>query len=320
MRTPVLIVDDEDTLRGVIAQVLEEDGYDVTEASSGEKALELFRANTFPIVITDIVMGRMSGLELLQEIMLLESDALVVVMTSQGSLDKATAAIRTGAYDFLTKPFESLDVISAVVNRANDKVQLLQQNRSLMLSLKKHAEELEELASHDGLTALHNHRHFREALDQEVGRANRHDRTFSLVFMDVDHFKKLNDSHGHLAGDEVLKGLGEIFRSRKRAAGILARYGGEEFVALLPETAKPNALQYAESIRKRVEEHTFLDCDGQPLGRVTISMGVATFPNDGKDSKALIESADQALYEAKSRGRNAVCGSSAAAREEAGQA
>jgi len=162
MSTRVLVVDDEDTLRMVISEVLEDDGYDVTTAASGEEALNLFRQEPYAIVVTDVIMGKMSGLELLQEVKLLDSEALVVVMTSQASLDKATTAIRSGAYDFLTKPFEELDVISAVVNRANEKVQLLKRNRSLMVSLKKHAEELERLNSnledmavHDGLTGLH---------------------------------------------------------------------------------------------------------------------------------------------------------------------
>ena len=315
MSTRVLVVDDEDTLRGVISQVLEEDGYDVTGAPSGEEALDLFRQAPYPIVVTDIIMGKMSGLDLLQEVKLLNPEALVVVMTSQASLDRATSAIRSGAYDFLTKPFDELEVISAVVNRANEKVQLLERNRSLMASLKSHTEELErvnsnleEMATHDGLTGLHNHRFFRDVLDLEVSRSARHQRTFSLVFIDVDHFKDFNDTYGHLAGDEALKGLAQTFTEGKRASTVVARYGGEEFVSMLPETAKEGALQYAELLRKKVEKQTFRDHEGQPLGNVTISLGVAAFPTDATDSKTLIERADRALYQAKESGRNRVCG------------
>ena len=314
MSTRVLVVDDEDTLRMVISQVLEEDGYEVTTAASGEEALRLFRQSPFPIVLTDVIMGKMNGLELLREVKLLDSEALVVVMTSQASLDKATAAIRRGAYDFLTKPFDELDVISAVVNRADEKVQLLQRNKALMVSLKKHAEELErlnsnleDLAIHDGLTGLHNHRYFRESLDLELSRSTRHRRPFSLVFMDVDHFKKFNDTYGHLAGDEVLKGLSRMFQGGKRASTIVARYGGEEFVALLPETSKDKASEYAELIRSRAEAATFQDDHGRERCKVTISLGVATFPDDGTDSKSLMEHADRALYQAKESGRNRVC-------------
>jgi two-component system cell cycle response regulator len=322
MNTRVLVVDDEDTLRMVISEVLEDDGYDVTTAASGEDALDMFRQQPFPIVVTDVIMGKMSGLELLQEVKLLDTEALVVVMTSQASLDKATTAIRSGAYDFLTKPFEELDVISAVVNRANEKVQLLKRNKSLMVSLKKHTEELErlnsnleDLAIHDGLTGLHNHRYFRESLDQELSRSSRHERPFSLVFMDVDHFKRFNDTYGHLAGDEVLKGLSRIFTIGKRASTILARYGGEEFVAMLPEAAKSKALEYAKLVRSRVEAAMFKDYDGRELGKVTISLGVSTFPEDGTDPKNLMEFADRALYQAKKDGRNQVSAQGAKAQE-----
>jgi len=314
MSTRVLVVDDEDTLRMVISQVLEEDGYDVTTAAIGEEALDLFRQSPFPIVVTDVIMGRMSGLELLQEVKLLDAEALVIMMTSQASLDKATAAIRSGAYDFLTKPFDELEVISAVVNRANEKVQLLQRNKTLMVSLKKHTEELErlnsnleDLATHDGLTGLHNHRYFRESLEQELSRSARHERPFSLVFIDVDHFKKFNDTHGHMAGDEVLKGLSIIFRNGKRASTVVARYGGEEFVALLPEATKDKASAYAELVRSQVEAAMFQDGHGRNQCKVTISLGVSTFPEDGSDSKSLLEYADRALYQAKEKGRNRVC-------------
>lgn len=313
MSTRVLVVDDEDTLRMVISQVLEEDGYDVTTATSGEEALELFRQSSFPIVVTDIIMGKMSGLELLQEVKLLDPEVLVVVMTSQASLDKATAAIRSGAYDFLAKPFDELDVISMVVNRANEKVRLLQRNKTLMVSLKKHAGALErlnsnlaDLAIHDGLTGLHNHRYFSESLDQELARSSRYERPFSLVFMDVDHFKEFNDTHGHMAGDQVLKRLSRIFND-KRASTIVARYGGEEFVALLPDATTDQASEYAELVRSRVEAATFQDGRGHELCKVTISMGVATFPEHGTDSKSLMEHADRALYQAKESGRNRVC-------------
>jgi diguanylate cyclase (GGDEF)-like protein len=156
------------------------------------------------------------------------------------------------------------------------------------------------------LTGLYNHRYFREALEQELSRADRHKRPFSLVFMDVDHFKMFNDSNGHLAGDEALKGLSKIFRENKRASTIVARYGGEEFVALLPETSKDKALEYAELVRGRVEAARFRDYEGRELGKVTISLGVSTFPDDGTNTKILMEYADRALYKAKEAGRNRV--------------
>jgi diguanylate cyclase (GGDEF)-like protein len=314
MGIPILVVDDEDTLRSVISQVLEEEGHQVTAAANGEEALAAFRANPVPLVITDIIMGSMNGLELLQQVKTVKEDVLVVIMTSQASLETATTAIRTGAYDYLVKPFDDLDVITAVVDRAIDQIQLQQKNKRLVQELSKNAEELEELntnlrdmAIRDPLTGLFNRRYLHEAIDLELARSRRHKRFFSVVFIDVDHFKQYNDAHGHLAGDEVLKTLATIIQNGCRATTIPARYGGEEMVLLLPETEKQGARAVAEKLRMRVEEYPFPGQETQPLGTVTLSMGIATYPEDGGDGKSLLGYADQALYQAKHRGRNTIC-------------
>jgi diguanylate cyclase (GGDEF)-like protein len=309
----ILVVDDEATVRLIIKKVLREEGHEVVEVTSGEAALEAYRREQFALVITDVLMDEMSGLDLLNEIKALDQEALVVIMTSQASLEMATAALRAGAYDFLVKPFEHLSLISNVVHRAIDKLDLIRRNNSLMSQLKKNMEELErmnrdleDLANHDGLTGLLNNRCFREALELEIQRCRRYDHEFSLVFMDLDHFKHYNDTHGHLAGDQLLKDLARLLTTNSRSVTVLARYGGEEFVALCPETPKRGALIYAERLRSKVEEHPFAGRAEQPLGTVTISAGVATYPEDATESRELIDCADQALYEAKESGRNRI--------------
>lgn len=310
----VLVVDDEATIRAVIHQVLADDGFDVTEAASGEQALDTFRREPFPVVLTDIVMRKMSGLDLLREVKLLDPDAQVVVMTSQASLDTATLALRNGAFDYLTKPFEDIANISGVVRRAVEKLATIHDKEEMVERLKRSAEELEtlnsqlkEIAIRDGLTGLFNHRHFREQIEIEVLRARRHGREFSLIFMDVDFFKRFNDTHGHLEGDKILKGIARIIRERSRATTLAARYGGEEFVLLVPETGKAGARSLADGLRRSVEDHPFEGRETQPDGKVTLSLGVATFPEDGNDSISLIAAADRALYQAKGAGRNRVC-------------
>ena len=309
----LLVVDDEETIRGVICQVLTEEGFEVTEASNGEQALELFRKDPFPLVITDIYMGKMTGLDLLNEIKLLDSETMVVVMTSNASLETATRALRSGAYDYLTKPFEELDLILAVVNRAVDRARLVGANRRLLHDLQRNADELEQLnakltdmANRDGLTGLHNHRYFREALELEVARSRRHQRRFAVLFMDVDHFKHYNDNHGHLAGDALLRTVSRLLEERCRSSTLAARYGGEEFVLLVPELDVEGARTFADKIRRTVEEHSFPGQDLQPTGRVTLSLGVAVYPDSGEDSTRLIDHADKALYESKRNGRNLV--------------
>jgi diguanylate cyclase (GGDEF)-like protein len=310
----ILVVDDEESIRNMLSQVLTEKGHEVTAASSGEEALELFRKSPFSLVISDIRIGEMNGIELLREIRLLEPETEVLIITSYASMESAISAIRAGAYDYLIKPFDDLDLVNTAVDRAIEKIRFTIENQALVDTLTRNKEDLEKLneiltdmATRDGLTALHNHRHFYEVLTKELGRSNRHKRVFSLLFMDVDFFKRFNDTHGHLEGDKLLQGLAEIFTKRFRKTDLVARYGGEEFIVLLPETDKDGARIVAEDIRKLVEDHPFKGRETQPQEKVTVSIGLASFPDDGSDKESLIKSADEALYRAKSRGRNIVC-------------
>jgi diguanylate cyclase (GGDEF)-like protein len=311
----LLVVDDEETLRSVLSQVLEADGFKVSEAASGEEALEAFRAGSHPLVITDIRMGGMSGIELLTEIKRHNPDSQVVIMTSHASLDSALTALRAGAYDYLIKPFESLDLISAVAGRAAEKARLVAQNRELLEQLQKTNEELQqanavlkEMAVKDGLTSLFNHRYFQETLAVEIARSRRYEKQCSIIFMDVDNFKTFNDTHGHPEGDKLLKTLAAILLGSVRCTDLAARYGGEEFVLLLPETPKEGAMKIAEDLRAKVEAEPFPGRERQPLGKVTISVGVACYPEDGTDGPSLLTFADQLLYQAKRGGRNRVLG------------
>jgi diguanylate cyclase (GGDEF)-like protein len=184
-------------------------------------------------------------------------------------------------------------------------------------SFNKMAEELdsrekalikaEKLATRDGLTGIYNHRFFQESLAKELKRSTRHKLQFSLIFLDLDHFKNYNDTNGHLEGDFLLKELSKMIGDRLRTNDILARYGGEEFVIILPETTKEEGGKLAEELRILIEEHPFPGDDKQPLGKVTASMGVSAFPEDGKKPHDIIDRADQLLYKAKGKGRNTVC-------------
>jgi len=321
-RPPILVAEDEETLRLVISEVLREEGYDVTAVESGERALEIFRQRHHPVVVTDILMGRMSGLELLDAIKAVDSDTVVVIMTSHATVESAMGALRSGAYDFMRKPFDELDVITSVVNRAAEKAALIQENRRLTDELKvkasdlneantalvRLADSLKESATRDGLTGLLNHRSFRDSLIRELSLAQKSGMPLSIVFMDVDHFKQFNDAHGHLAGDEVLRKIAELASIEVGDRGVVARYGGEELVALLPGLAKEPSRRLAETIRARIERHPFPGRETQPLGKVTLSLGLATYPENGTTPTHLIAQADQAVYAAKEAGRNTLRG------------
>lgn len=166
-------------------------------------------------------------------------------------------------------------------------------------------EAARKLAITDGLTKIYNHRFFQELFEKEYKRSDRYNTVFSLIMMDIDLFKKVNDTYGHLCGDEILKGLSTLIKSCLRSMDVVARYGGEEFAILLPETNGPEALRTAERIRRTVEEYTFM---GNEQGlKITVSQGVATYPCPGVHERFdIIAKADEALYEAKESGRNKV--------------
>lgn len=167
-------------------------------------------------------------------------------------------------------------------------------------------ERARQMAITDRLTGLYNFGYFLERLKEERMRAERYHRLLSLVILDIDHFKKYNDANGHPAGNEVLKKIAAILKEEAREVDIVARYGGEEMVLILPETSRKRATELAERIRRRIMETPFDQSDSQPLGKITVSAGVATFPVDAATEEELIARADNSLYEAKSLGRNQV--------------
>lgn len=165
---------------------------------------------------------------------------------------------------------------------------------------------LEKLSITDGLTGVHNHRYFYIKLGEEITRAARYGHPLSLIILDVDYFKHYNDTHGHLAGDNILKGIASCIKSSVRDNDLVARYGGEEFSVILPEADKDAAEGLAERLRKFISEQPFPHKETQPGGNLTISLGLAAYPADAGDVKGLVEKADAALYRAKEGGRNRV--------------
>lgn len=309
----ILVVDDEESLCSLLMEVLSEEGYQVDTATNGEEALSLFNKDPYPLVITDIRMSGMNGIELLRDIKERYLDTQVIIMTSHASLETSVKALRAGAYDYLIKPFEDLDLVTLLVNRALDKVRLIVENSVLVEKLKINNEKLEEanktlheLAIRDALTGLFNRRHFQQRLSVEVKRSMCYGNTLSLIFLDVDNFKVYNDTNGHIAGDQILIDIGAMLKERLRNNDHAYRYGGEEFVLLLPDTSVEGAAILAEDIRKQIESHPFHNRETQPLKKLTISAGVSTFPKDGKTEREIIHSADTALYIAKKNGRNMV--------------
>jgi diguanylate cyclase (GGDEF)-like protein len=212
-----------------------------------------------------------------------------------GDLEVDVPVLSRGEVGYLTEVF-------------NNMVTRLRQGREKLAAinetLRQKNEELHEISITDSLTALYNRKHLMETLDKEVARSERHKHTFALLVIDIDHFKEYNDTYGHLAGDEVLRRLAAVFKKSIRSCDYAARYGGEEFIVLLPEISAEDGVQAAERIRNQVAEKKF-GSNKKPIV-VTVSVGVAAYPKDGKDPESVIKKADGALYKAKEHGRNRV--------------
>lgn len=291
----ILVVDDEEIIQEVMRDLLKSLGYEVDTESNGEAALAQIKSKQYAVVFADIRMSRMDGLEFLRRVKHLKPELDVVMMTGYATVDTAVEAMKLGALDFITKPFHP-DHIGIVAARAIERQ-----------ALKRQAEEVEyykRISLTDGLTELYNHSYFLELLGIELSRSKRNKRSFCLLMIDVDDFKSYNDSLGHPAGNEALKFLAWLLKHHARMSDIVCRYGGEEFSIILPETGRAEGKTVAERLHRTVEKTEFAGQETMPSGNLTISVGLACYPDDAKSADELILNADQALYKAKRQGKN----------------
>ena len=468
----ILVCDDEESVRALLVEALTEWNFRVASAPNGEAALAYIKAGNLPhVVLTDIRMGGMTGIELAAEVKKLSDEVEIVIMTSHGSFETAVQAMRLGVYDYLSKPFENIEDVRAILLHVCQRIFMRFYNEFLVEELKRRREEAEglsrmttelsktlefgkvmqiacaalakafhgpvvffgidlpqsslvararlpenllggaefrvplpaksltakgleefvsqgefesylqtmgalspehlppsgarwrsfclktrtklvgvfsiyskeleetvmqalleryvqniatafenselhsrvvEISVRDGLTGLFNVRHFRERFEQEIALARRLNHPTSLLFFDVDHFKKYNDAHGHPAGDEVLRRMAKLMRDNFRSTDILARYGGEEFVVLCTHTGFADAYDKAERFRALVEATPFPRGEAHPLGKITVTVGVSEYPTHANTVEAVIKAADVALYEGKTKSRNVVVPGTAA--------
>lgn len=293
----VLVVDDDDMVRGVIVESLRLEGHVVQDVGTGQEAIDRCGDVFFDLVFVDLVMPKTTGLEVLKQISIRSPDTDVIVMTGYGTIEAAVESMKLGAVDFVTKPFSTGHLL-VVVDKALERRRLIRAARE--------REYYKRLSRLDGLTELYNHRFFHQVVDSEVSRARRFDQKVSLLMLDIDRFKQYNDANGHPVGDIALKKVAGILTGSCRKYDFIARYGGEEFAILSPGTDGEQAAVLAERVRSRCEVEPFPSESVVSGGRLTISIGIATFPDDVSEKEELIERADEALYKAKSTGRNTV--------------
>jgi diguanylate cyclase (GGDEF)-like protein len=295
MNINILIVDDDSSVRNPMNEFIKLSGYNSFGASSAEEAIDILKTTSMQVVITDVMLPEMGGFELTEHITQ-EYDSAVIVITGYSDIYSYEEAIKMGASDFIVKPvrFEELLLrlkkVLAERELANDRGRMM--------------EKLQKLAITDGLTKLHNSRSFYSQLEVEVDRFNRYKRSLALLLMDIDHFKKYNDSYGHLEGDKALVTIAQIIKSCLRKLDSAYRYGGEEFTVILPETSCEEAQTVAQRIKSALKAENFMPQHGKEA-KITISIGVTEyFP--GEQLSEFIQRADKAMYLSKEKGRNKV--------------
>jgi diguanylate cyclase (GGDEF)-like protein len=296
----ILIADDDPTIRTILLSALVRLGYRVEIAGDGDQAWSLLQAAQAPeLAILDWKMPGMTGIEICRRLRE-RKDAVyvyVVLLTGLDTLTDLVAGLEAGADDYMTKPFKPAELNARL--RSGRRVLDLQ--RELLAA----QAQLSVLANHDSLTELWNRRVILERLNQELARAEREKSPLGLILLDIDYFKRINDTLGHSRGDEVLRQVAQRLTEAVRPYDSVGRYGGEEFLIVVPNCNMHETFKVAERIRKTICDEPVSSADG-PIA-VSASFGAtAVLAEQDSDPKALIVAADRALYRAKESGRNRV--------------
>ena len=300
MEEKVLLVDDSRQARVALKDALKDVFSAFIEAEDGIAAIKAFVEEKPGFIITDIEMPSINGYRFISTIRNMEDGKdvpIILISGTKDSLKKKLTGFNLGASDFVLKPFEGEELLA--------RVKSLLKMRNLMEELREKNALLERLSVTDELTGLHNRRHFFEAVKEQMALGLRHGFKMACLLLDIDYFKRINDTYGHVAGDEVLRKLGELLFSCKREGEILARFGGEEFIMCLFNTDSARSRLAAERFRRLVAEHDFSSIS--PGLKITVSIGLALFPQDRAASiDDLIRTADKAMYASKTAGRDRV--------------
>ena len=292
MNTKILVVDDNRLNVRLLTEILEDEGYIVYSADNGLVVLDIAHKIIPDIILLDIMMPGMDGFEvcgLLKKDYVLKAIPVIMVTAKTDGKD-VKRALELGAFDYIKKPVDEGEVIARVQSA---------------LRFKEYEDRLKELALKDSLTGLYNHGLLMELLEKELIKQERKEYDICFAMIDIDYFKRINDMYGHMAGDEVLMQLSDIFTSSVRASDIVGRYGGEEFGIILPEVSREDAFQLCERLRENIENYRFQA--GHEVVFITVSIGIC-FKRFKEiiSSCEMVKKADDALYISKRSGRNRV--------------
>ena len=290
MITKILVVDDNLNNIRLLTDILEDENFTVYTADNGAAVLAMVHKLKPDVILLDIMMPGLDGFEVCK---LLKNDfdikdIPVIMVTAKTEGIDIKKSLEMGAFDYIKKPIDEIEVIARVQSA---------------IQFKQTQDKLKEMAMKDGLTGLYNHALLIELFEKEIDKQQRNNGSISFAMIDIDNFKKINDTYGHISGDTVLKELSNILMSSVRGGDIVGRYGGEEFSIVFPGIDEQNAFQLCERIRKEVEDFNFEI--GIETVKITISIGINFNELKGIINKReIIQKADEALYRAKHNGRN----------------
>lgn len=294
-KTPlILIVDDVARNLQVLGTILSKENYKIAAANNGEQAISIANSTLPDLILLDIMMPGINGYEACARLKKNPKtrDIPIIFLTAKIELDDIVKGFETGAVDYITKPFNSVELLVRTKTHLELKI-----SRDL---LKIKNEQLEKLAITDGMTGLYNHRYIIDSLSERITEARRYKQPLSVIMLDIDYFKKVNDNYGHTFGDFVLVRISTIIEETIRKTDIAGRYGGEEFLIIYTNTDNKSAFNTSERLRKSIEKEKW----GKADLVITVSGGICELKDE--DFSKLIMKADSLLYRAKENGRNRI--------------
>jgi diguanylate cyclase (GGDEF)-like protein len=282
----ILIAEDDPDYRQLLSRRASRMGLEVHQAADGLQAMEALKEHKFDALVLDLYMPEHTGLEVIDAARKIDPDIQALILTGSASVETAVEALRAGVYDYLTKPLESMTSFELALSRALERRYLVNENKRLF-------EEIQRLAVTDSLTGLYNRHKLQDSLNTEVERAKRYNRPLSIIMVDMDELKGINDTYGHAAGDEALKVVAKSIERSIRKVDLGTRLGGDEFIVLLPEADREEAASVAKRIRETIMEMEF------ESGKLSVSMGVVQWHEGFDTPKDFVHAVDEAMYLAK---------------------
>ena len=300
-RQSILLVEDNDKDVRLIQGYLNGQGYKLSLARDGEETLSRLQGEKVDLLLLDILLPGIDGFEVCRRLKEMDQTRhiQIVVITCLKDLESKVKSLELGVDDFLVKPINKIEL--------QTRLKALLKKKEYLDRLHVNYDTALHYAITDKRTGLYNHGYFEHMLDVEVKRSSRHKHPLALIMIDIDDFKQYNDTLGHLAGDEILRELGQLIKNNIREVDLGARYGGEEFAIILPYTDLAGAQIGAKRIKKVISSHPFDPQISIPSKPMTISMGIAAYPANAMTPQELVQKADKALYRAKEKGKNRIC-------------